>query len=90
MESTLRQCGKCGEHLIPRGLDWRYWVEGRPICFSCVGVIQAAKLCQRKKCGEYNMLKCVLESGHSDDCCFVVDHANDYSYNKSKKARRRD
>ena len=41
--------------------------------------------CPRKKCGEYNMLRCCLEEGHSKDCVFVVDHANDYSQNKKTR-----
>jgi hypothetical protein len=36
------------------------------------------QICNRLKCGEYNMLKCVAELGHEGDCNFVVDHKNDY------------
>ena len=36
---------------------------------------------------QYNMLKCVLEAVHSGDCCFVVDHENDYAHNKRRKAK---
>ncbi len=36
------------------------------------------KICPCKKCGEYNILKCVLPEGHDGACCFVVDHENDY------------
>lgn len=39
--------------------------------------------CKRKKCGEYNMLRCALEERHGGDCCFVVDGA------ERKSARRR-
>lgn len=34
--------------------------------------------CERKKCGEYNMLRCARAAGHDGDCSFVVDHENDY------------
>ena len=44
--------------------------------------------CKRKKCGEYNMLRCCLESEHKGDCCFVVDHENDYPWNKAKAANK--
>ena len=45
--------------------------------------------CPRKKCGEYNMFKCVKAAGHTGECCFVVDHENDYAHNKPKKSTRR-
>jgi hypothetical protein len=47
------------------------------------------KRCQLKKCGEYNMLKCVREEGHSGYCCWVVDHENDYPINKKEKNEKR-
>ncbi len=43
--------------------------------------------CPRKKCGEYNMLKCACEEGHTGECCFVVDHENDYAHNKPKASQ---
>jgi len=43
--------------------------------------------CQRKKCGEYNMLMCVLESGHEGECSFIVDDENDYPHNKAARKR---
>jgi hypothetical protein len=34
-------------------------------------------VCPKKKCGEYNMLKCARADGHDGDCIWVVDHARD-------------
>lgn len=45
------------------------------------------KACSKKKCGEFNMLRCCREAGHSGDCNFVVDHANDYPHNRKEGAR---
>lgn len=42
-------------------------------------------LCNKSKCGEYNMLICISNKGHSGECCFVIDHKNDYPWNKNKK-----
>ena len=42
-------------------------------------------LCPRKKCGEYNMLKCVRANGHDGECCFVVDFENDYEWNRARR-----
>jgi len=47
------------------------------------------RVCPRKKCGEYNVLKCVRQDGHTGDCCFVGDHENDYPWNKAKKRPNR-
>lgn len=41
--------------------------------------------CTRKKCGEYNMLRCARSEGHLGECSFVVDHENDYAHNKHPK-----
>lgn len=41
-------------------------------------------LCPRQKCGEFNMLRCCYEAGHRGECNFVVDHDNDYPWNKPK------
>jgi hypothetical protein len=49
----------------------------------------APDLCKKKKCGEYNMLKCVRTAEHIGDCCFVVDHENDYPWNKNKQPVRK-
>jgi hypothetical protein len=38
--------------------------------------------CHIRKCGEYNMLKCTGKDGHDGECCFVVDHENDYPHNR--------
>lgn len=41
--------------------------------------------CPRSKCGEFNMLRCCRNVGHSGECSFVVDHENDYEWNKKQK-----
>lgn len=41
--------------------------------------------CERKTCGEYNMLRCARSAGHDGECSFVVDHENDYPWNKKEK-----
>jgi hypothetical protein len=43
--------------------------------------------CERKKCGEYNMLRCARDAGHTGECSFVVDSENDYPWNKLPKER---
>jgi hypothetical protein len=30
-----RHCAHCNSYLIPRGMDWPLWIEGRPICGKC-------------------------------------------------------
>lgn len=30
-----RACGVCGIHNIPRGIDWPYWQDGRPVHAGC-------------------------------------------------------
>ncbi len=42
-------------------------------------------VCPRKKCGEFNMLKCVREAGHDGACNYVVDHENDYAIRKTER-----
>jgi len=45
--------------------------------------------CKRSKCGEYNMLRCVMSAGHEGGCNFVVDHENDYPWNKLPRKKNR-
>lgn len=40
-----------------------------------------AEQCNLCKCGEYNMLRCCRDYGHSGECVFVIDHDNDYPWN---------
>lgn len=40
--------------------------------------------CPIRKCGEFNMLKCVMDKGHEGNCIFVVDRENDYPHNKKR------
>ena len=44
--------------------------------------LRVVLLCRKKKCGEYNMLMCCRDADHAGECCFVVDHANDYPHNR--------
>lgn len=30
-----RECGACGQAVIPRGVDWPIWRDGKPICIKC-------------------------------------------------------
>lgn len=40
--------------------------------------------CNKSKCGEYNILRCCREKGHTGEHCYVIDHENDYEWNKPK------
>lgn len=42
------------------------------------------EVCNAKKCGEYNMLRCVRKMGHAGTHNYVIDHENDYPRNKAK------
>lgn len=33
--SAFRRCGWCQEPVIPFGVDWPFWIGGRPVCESC-------------------------------------------------------
>jgi hypothetical protein len=46
----------------------------------------ALEVCDSKKCGEYNMLRCVLPRGHAGEHNYVVDKDGDYQHNKDKRA----
>lgn len=35
------------------------------------------EVCGKKRCGEYNMLKCYLTKGHTGECCFAVNSKNE-------------
>jgi len=35
MKMTNRTCCKCGKKNIPRGIDWPFWREGKPVCRKC-------------------------------------------------------
>lgn len=30
-----RKCGKCDIPCVPYGVDWPYWHDGKPECFTC-------------------------------------------------------
>lgn len=32
---NLRACGQCGKPCAPIGVDWPYWIEGKPVCDVC-------------------------------------------------------
>ncbi|MHB8674567.1 MAG: hypothetical protein ACYDAK_12945 [Candidatus Limnocylindrales bacterium] len=34
-KSNLRACGQCGKPCAPIGVDWPYWIEGKPACDVC-------------------------------------------------------
>lgn len=62
-----------------------------PICSKC-GNRHSSESCPHhpsecgaKKCGEYNMLRCVLTAGHKGEHAYVVDHENDYPHSKTLK-----
>lgn len=33
--NAKRACGGCGEHVIPFGVDWPIWKDGKPLCIKC-------------------------------------------------------
>lgn len=34
--TTMRECGICKVRDIPRGTDWQYWEDGRPVHHACM------------------------------------------------------
>lgn len=39
MEIPDRTCGLCGETNIPRGIDWPWWHDGKPVHPTCLAVL---------------------------------------------------
>lgn len=32
----MRCCGLCNADVIPYGVDWPYWIDGKPVCAPCM------------------------------------------------------
>jgi hypothetical protein len=41
-----RTCALCGEQTIPRGVDWLFWRDGKPVHKRCVLLDAAKGYCQ--------------------------------------------
>lgn len=48
-------------------------------------LVPRMRACGSKKCGEYNMLRCCRQEGHTGEHSYVVDHENDYAHNKREE-----
>lgn len=35
VKGRMRTCGECLTECIPYGVDWPWWIDGRPICTPC-------------------------------------------------------
>lgn len=46
------------------------------------------ELCQRRKMGEYNDLRCYRTAGHEGNCCFAVDWESDAKRQAARERRR--
>jgi hypothetical protein len=49
---------------------------------GCRYVAPTESVCGARKCGDYNMLKCVRENGHGGEHNYVVDRERDYPHNR--------
>lgn len=59
--------------------ETRHWDEAADLLMVFAPWVAGAMLaeegerCTRRKCGEYNPLRCARQQGHSGECAFVVD-----------------